>query len=199
MPTPVFPVSVDWCPRIPDFWSTTLFYHSVLPPCYTPCDTKTLRITRLRGPLFPRINWHFTHCAGKGLFRCFHFFTQRLVDYDTCYLIPLIQIHGGEPKYMVGNRTHTWWGGHIHGNLAPHQSWPAGWPGHHVLHVASPPCMDSVPHHAFGFPTMYLNQRYQVSSIRINQALRKEMKTSEQTHARAVRKVPTNSWEQGPA
>ena len=37
-----------------------------------------------------------------------------------------------------------------------------------------------------------------VSSIVINQALRTEMKTSEQTHARAVRKLPIDSWEQGP-
>ena len=85
----------------------------------------------------------------------------------------------------------------------PHPTWPptkAGLlAGQATMYVASPPCMGSVPHHAFGFPTMYLNQRYQVSSIIINQALRKEMKTSEQTHARAVRKVPINSWEQGPA
>ena len=84
-----------------------------------------------------------------------------------------------------------------------HPTWPptkAGLlAGQATMYVASPPCMGSVPHHAFGFPTMYLNQRYQVSSIIINQALRKEMKTSEQTHARAVRKVPINSWEQGPA
>ena len=108
---------------------------------------------------------------------------------------------------MVGNRTHTWWGFQIHGGLAsqqarfrvgqvgfgpegcaqgrpwgwaplapiqldPHQIWPAGW---------------------------HLNQDSKVSGVILNQALRKEMKTSEQTHAPAVRKVPTNSWEQGPA
>ena len=84
------------------------------------------------------------------------------------------QMHGGDPNpYMVGS-PHTWWPGQ-----------PAG----QATMVGSPPCMGSVPHHAFGFPTMYLNQRYQVSSIIINQALRKEMKTSEQTHARALRKV----------
>ena len=65
--------------------------------------------------------------------------------------------------------THTWWGAHIHGGLASQQA---------TVHVGSPPCMGSVPHHAFGFPTMYLNQRYQVSSIIINHALRKEMKPS---------------------
>ena len=69
--------------------------------------------------------------------------------------------------------------------------------GQATMYVGSPPCMGSVPHHAFGFPTMYLNQRYQVSGI--IQALRKEMKASEKAHARAVRKLPTNSWEQGPA
>ena len=52
---------------------------------------------------------------------------------------------------------------------------------------------------AGGFPTMYLNQRYQASGIILEQALGEEMKTSEQTHVRAVRKVPANSWEQGPA
>ena len=80
----------------------------------TPCGNQTLRITRLRGPLFPRNSWHFTHCADTSLFRCFHFFTQ-------C------------PPWPPSN-------------LAPHQSWPAGWPGHRVCGL---PTM-------YGFPTMYL-------------------------------------------
>ena len=84
---------------------------------------------------------------------------------------------------------------------------PPTWPptkagllaGQATMYVGSPPCMGSVPHHAFGFPTMYLNQRYQVSCIILNQAVRKEMKAFEKTHARAVRKLPINSWEQGPS
>ncbi len=50
---------------------------------------------------------------------------------------------------------------------------PGPWPpkagrlaGQATMYVGSPPCMGSVPHHAFGFPTMYLNQRYQVSGIK---------------------------------
>ena len=35
------------------------------------------------------------------------------------------------------------------------------------MYVGSPPCM-WVPNHAFGFPTMYFDQRYQVSGIRFN-------------------------------
>ena len=43
-------------------------------------------------------------------------------------------------------------------NLAPHQSWPAGWPGHHVcglhtMHVGSPPCI-----------RYYIGIRYRVPS-----------------------------------
>ena len=112
-------------------------------------------------------------------------------------------MHGGEPNpYMVVG-PHTWWPGQPAGQLRP--PGPPTWPptkagllaGQATMYVGSPPCMGSVPHHAFGFPTMYLNQRYQVSGI--IQALRKEMNASEKTHARAVVKLPTNSWEQGPA
>ena len=94
-------------------------------------------------------------------------------------------MHGGEPTPdMVG--------AHLHG---PQQSWLAAWPGHHVCGLptmygfGSPPCI-WVPHHV---------SKLNVSGIILKQASRNEMKTSEQTHARAVRKVPTNSWEQGPA
>ena len=89
-------------------------------------------------------------------------------------------MHGGEPNpYMLGSTIHG-------GRLA----------GQATMYVGSPPCMGSVPHHAFGFPNVS-DIRYQVSCI--IQALRKEMKASEKTHARAVRKLPINSWEQGPA
>ena len=104
-------------------------------------------------------------------------------------------MHGGKPECIVmRNRTHTCWGTYIAGKKHVGEStyivaWPAS-RGHHACGL--PPCTGLVPHRAFGFPTMYLNQRY------LNQALRKEMKTSELTHARAVRKAPTNSWEQGP-
>ena len=102
---------------------------------------------------------------------------------DFCYLIPLIKIHGGEAKYMVGKpdmvgSPHTWWPGQP-ARLASHQSWPAGWPGHHVCGL---PTM-------YGFPTMYLASppcilikgiRHQESGIRykvlvstINSAMRK--------------------------
>ena len=75
-------------------------------------------------------------------------------------------------------------------------AWPASRPALVGGQVGGPGGR-AVPHHAFGFPTMYLSQRYQV--LGIIQALRKEMKASEKTHARAVRKLPINSWEQGPA
>ena len=89
-------------------------------------------------------------------------------------------MHGGEPNpYMVGS-PHTWWPGKPARGRAgpaqgarppgPHPTWPptkAGLlAGQATMYVGSPPCMGSVPHHAFGFPTMYLNQRYQVSGIR---------------------------------
>ena len=61
---------------------------------------------------------------------------------------------------MVGNRTHTWWGGHIHGGLASQQASFGGGPGWMGARGAR-------PLHAFGFPTMYLNQWYQILGIRI--------------------------------
>ena len=75
----------------------------------------------------------------------------------------------------------------------PLPTWPPTKAGQATMYVDSPPCMDAppciwVPHHVF---------ESKVSSIVINQALRKEIKTSEQIHGRAVRKVPTNAWDQG--
>ena len=103
-----------------------------------------------------------------------------------CHMIPdtfdsntwwSTQMHGGEPNpYMVGS-PHTWWPGQPAGQLwwgarplagparppGPHPTWPPTkdglMPGQATMYVGSPPCMGSVPHHAFGFPTMHFNQR----------------------------------------
>jgi len=79
-------------------------------------------------------------------------------------------------------------------------AWPAsgpalvggqvGWPG-----GRAGPAWDRAPPWP---PNLAPHQSWRAGH-RIIQALRKEMKASEKTHARAVRKLPTNSWEQGPA
>ena len=97
---------------------------------------------------------------------------------------------------MVGNPntwwgTHTWWGAHIQGGLARQPASFGGWAGERRGRardrgprspapppklagcLARPPCMWAlhhvwVPHHVFGFPTMYFDQWYQVSGIRSN-------------------------------
>ena len=66
-------------------------------------------------------------------------------------LIPLIKIHGGEAKYMVGKpymvgSPHTWWPGQPAGQL-----WGARGQG---------PRARGVPHHVSGI-------RYQVSGIKV--------------------------------
>ena len=86
----------------------------------------------------------------------------------------------------MAGRPHTWWLGQPAGQLW----WGARLDG---AQGARPPCMGSVPYNAFGLSTMYLNQSYQLSGITLNQALRKEMKTTEQTDAGAVRKVSTDN------
>ena len=63
-------------------------------------------------------------------------------------------MHGWEPTYMVGALRGRPWPPKA-GRLA----------GQATRYVGSPPCM-WVPNHAFGFPTMYFDQRYQVSGIR---------------------------------
>ena len=58
------------------------------------------------------------------------------------------------PEILIPNTLdqNTWWGGRPRAppwppsNLAPHQSWSAGWPGHHVCGLPT----------FYGFPTMYL-------------------------------------------
>ena len=88
---------------------------------------------------------------------------------DWLSMIPLIQIHGGETKCMVGNQTHSWWGAHMM------VAWPASrpalvggqvgwgpegratimWAHHRVwVHLVSPPCI------------WIKDIRYQVSTIR---------------------------------
>ena len=86
---------------------------------------------------------------------------------------------------MVGNRTHTWWGAHIHGGLASQQASFGGGPGWIGARGARGAGI-WVPHHVFESKVSGI--RYQVSCI--IQALRKEIKAFEKTHARAVRKVP---------
>ena len=68
------------------------------------------------------------------------------------YLIPLIEIHGGEPKYMVGNP-------YMVGSREALRGLP--WPpkagrlaGQATMYVGSPPCMGFppciwIPHHVF--------------------------------------------------
>ena len=92
------------------------------------------------------------------------------------YLIPLIEIHGGEPKYMVGNpymvgSPHTGWPGQAAGQLwgggrGARAPVPGPAPAHPLpappklagclatMYVGSPPCMRFppciwVPHHVF--------------------------------------------------
>ena len=126
---------------------------------------------------------------------------------DIWYLdtwIPLIKIHGGEAKYMVGKpymvgSPHTWWpgqpagqlwwgarldggqGGWSPSNLAPHQSWPAGWQGHHVCGL---PTM-------YGFPTMYFDQGYQDFRYRVSEKIHKQQKKT--ISPKRQEQVPTNS------
>ena len=57
---------------------------------------------------------------------------------------------GGGPGWGEGAHNGRWIAAPPPPNLAPHQSWPAGWPGHHVcglhtMYVGSPPCMGSPP------------------------------------------------------
>ena len=80
-------------------------------------------------------------------------------------------MHGGEPTYMVA--WPLWWGARLGGQggargrprgrapLAPIQPGP---PPKLACWLARPPCMWA-PHHVFGFPTMYFDQRFQVTKL----------------------------------
>ena len=70
----------------------------------TPCHIQTLRITRLRGPLLPRNSWHFTHCAGKGLFRCF--ISLRTASFYSIYEVQPF-LYEMAPYQTL--RAETWW------------------------------------------------------------------------------------------
>ena len=63
-----------------------------------------LRITRLRGPLLPRNSWHFTHCAGKGLFRCF--ISLRTASFSSIYEVQHF-LYEMAPYQTL--RAETWW------------------------------------------------------------------------------------------
>ena len=83
------------------------------------------------------------------------------------YLIPLIKIHGGEAKYMVGKpymvgSPHTWWPGQPAGQLwwgsrlYGGQGGARGRPtmcGFPTMHLASPPCILSkgIRYHVSGW------------------------------------------------
>ena len=89
----------------------------------------------------------------------------------------------GKPNTWWGS--HTWWAAHIHGGLASQQAiwWGArldggqggarGRPRGRAPLAPMPPCMWAahhvwLPHHVFGFPTMYFDQGYQVSRYQMS-------------------------------
>ena len=71
------------------------------------------------------------------------------------------QIHGGEPKYIVGNPKRPPRRGEAGRGHGAAFSFFEGWPGHHVFGLRA---MFWVPHNPFGSPTMHLNLQFLVKN-----------------------------------